>query len=71
MIKCPTEKLKFKFRSKLDLFKVITQQIKNLISRHRSSIVHFLVSVYRQCPIKYMKDLLAGRKKQVFGSNLI
>ena len=71
MIKYPTEKIKSKFRSKLDLFKVITQQIKNLISRHRSSIVHFLVSVYRRCPIKYMKDLLAGRKEQVFGSNLI
>ena len=66
MIKYPIEKLNSKFRSKLDLYKVITQQRKYLISRHRSSIVHYLVPAYRRCPVKYMKDLLAGRKRASF-----
>ena len=62
IVKYPTEKLK----SKLDLYKVITQQSKDLISNYYSSIVRYLVPAYRRCPVKYMKDLLTGRKRASF-----
>ena len=62
IVKYPTEKL----ISKKDLYKIITLQSKDLISNYYSFIVHYLVPTYRQCLVKYMKDLQAGIKRASF-----
>ena len=55
--------LSTKFRSKEDLYKVLTLQSKQTLIHLLKILVHFLLPVFRKCPVKFMKDVLSGKKK--------
>ena len=55
--------LSAKFRSKEDLYKVLTQKSKQASTIWLKTLVHFLLPVFRKCPVKFMKDILSGKKK--------
>ena len=52
-----------KFRSKDDLYRLLTQQRKHSTSYHAIHIVHYLLSTCKKCPVRFMKALIAGEKK--------
>ena len=56
------ESLKSKFRTKTDLYTVMTEQRKGYMSIY-NPIVHFSLPSSRRCPIRFMKDILRGKKK--------
>ena len=55
--------LSTKFRSKLDLYKVLSQQSKSLQPKESFNLVQFLFPTYKKCPVTFMKALLNGSKK--------
>ena len=59
----PVGDLAGKFRSKDDLYRLLTQQRKHSTSYHAIHIVHYLLPTYKKCPVRFMKALIAGEKK--------
>ena len=55
--------LSTKFKSKENLYKVLTQQSKQTLIYLLKTLVHFLLPAFRKCPVKFMKDVLSGKKK--------
>ena len=56
------EDLKSKFRSKADLYAKWQSNVRDILL-FTASIVHFSLSSFRRCPIRFMKDILSGGKK--------